>query len=86
MKPPAVDGDLPESGLVLNPALPEPHTLDLILLPPGGGQPLRRTSEIVIVRCLFSILRKPSGLPPSQGARPSSRDRSPEGRTHSKKI
>ena len=57
MKPPAVDGDLPESGLVLNPALPEPHTLDLILLPPGGGQPLIRTSEIVIVRCLFSILR-----------------------------
>ena len=53
MKPPAVDGDLPESGLVLNPALPEPHTLDLILLPPGGGQPLRRTSEVVIVRCLF---------------------------------
>ena len=40
---PAEDGDLLQDGLVLDPALAQPDTLNLIILPPGSGQPLKPT-------------------------------------------
>ena len=39
---PAEDGDLPQDGLVLDPALAQPNALNLIIFPPGSGHPLNQ--------------------------------------------